>query len=253
MPAIKPRKRRRRQAQKAAMNYLPFFAPPLWFVALGCELGCEPDCGTTGLGAVNGRFGECSVLVYSALCCRAKRWPVFDVLFTLDILLFSLPICFDYFPVFLGGGGGVRGRGVNGFLDACSVPCTDFDLRGLTALMESLFGLLIFLSLSIKLLYFWLRHGGGWRRFALFPSVRGFSFASLFASRFWRGQVVHLSHCVNDSATRGEKQKTYGRHLVRFFCRKMRFAPFFGTAEKIPLATYTESIIYVRAKNAPFI
>jgi hypothetical protein len=51
----------------------------------------------------------------------------------------------------------------------------------------------------------------------------------------------------------GKKRKTYGRLFVRFFRIKMHFAPFFGASAKMPFPTCTESIIYIRAKNAPFI
>jgi hypothetical protein len=89
--------------------------------------------------------------------------------------------------------------------------------------------------------------------FSLFPSVEGFSFDSFFLRPALAGAVVHLSHSRNDFATSGQNRKTYGRHLVRFFCIKMHFAPVFRASAKIRFATCTESINYKGAKNQPFI
>jgi hypothetical protein len=64
-------------------------------------------------------------------------------------------------------------------------------------------------------------------------------FVLLSVVPLWRGENVYFSHCGNDYGTNLKKQKTYGSVLVRFFCGKMRFAPFFGPSEKIRLATRT--------------
>jgi hypothetical protein len=44
---------------------------------------------------------------------------------------------------------------------------------------------------------------------------------------FWPGQIVYISHCENDYDLDRKNRKTYGSVLVRFFGRKMHFAPFF--------------------------
>jgi hypothetical protein len=82
---------------------------------------------------------------------------------------------------------------------------------------------------------------------------KAYYFIPFFCARLWRGQVIHLSHGGNDCVTSGQKRKTYGRYLVRFFCKKVRLVPFFWASAKIPFATFTVSIIYQWAKNAPFI
>jgi hypothetical protein len=54
-----------------------------------------------------------------------------------------------------------------------------------------------------------------------------FSILFLLCVPLWRGQVVHLAHRGNDYVTGGQKRKTYGSHLVRFFCIKMCFCTIF--------------------------
>ena len=56
---------------------------------------------------------------------------------------------------------------------------------------------------------------------------------------FSRVRIAYMSHRSDDYDTNPENRKTYGSVLVRFFGRKMHFAPFFRALEKIQLATHT--------------
>jgi hypothetical protein len=78
-------------------------------------------------------------------------------------------------------------------------------------------------------------------------------FVPLAFAPLWRGPVVYMSHRGNDYDTDRKNPKTYGSVLVRFFVRKVHFAPFFWPAENIRLATRTVSVIYRCIKNEPFI
>jgi hypothetical protein len=54
-----------------------------------------------------------------------------------------------------------------------------------------------------------------------------------------RGKIVYMSHRGNDDDTDLKNRKTYGSVLVRFFGRKMHFAPIFRISKRICLAIHT--------------